>query len=248
VGGLFRSDDNGDSWQLVESLWNFDERLHWFGGGRDLPGIHSICVDPRNSSRVAVAISCGGVWITADDGETWTCFADGMRAEYLPPDKSLDPNLQDVHRLVQSPTQPDAYWVQHHNGIFRTTDGAKSWTEIETVPLSSFGFATVVHPADENTAWFVPGVNDECRIPVEAQLAVTRTRDGGKTFDVLRNGLPQSHAYDIVFRHGMDIDETGDRLAIGSSTGGLWISENGGETWECVSTNLPQIYCVRFAK
>ncbi len=125
-GGLFRSDDNGDSWQLVESLWNLDERLHWFGGGRDLPGIHSICVDPRNSSRVAVAISCGGVWITADDGETWTCFADGMRAEYLPPDKSLDPNLQDVHRLVQSPTQPDAYWVQHHNGIFRTTDGAKS--------------------------------------------------------------------------------------------------------------------------
>jgi len=152
-----------------------------------------------------------------------------------------------VHRLVQSPSQPDTYWVQHHNGIFRTTDGAKSWTEIENAPLSSFGFATVVHPTEANTAWFVPGVNDECRIPVDAQLAVTRTRDGGETFDVLRNGLPQSHAYDIVFRHGLDIDKTGNRLAIGSLTGGLWISENGGDSWDEVSTNLPQIYCVRFA-
>ena len=57
-GGLFRSTDSGVTWELVRSLWDRPERADWGGGGYDFPGIHSICVDPRNSQRVAVAISC----------------------------------------------------------------------------------------------------------------------------------------------------------------------------------------------
>jgi hypothetical protein len=67
-GGLFRSTDRGTSWQLVESLWHRPERKEWFGGGYDYPGIHSVCVDPRDSRRVTVGISCGGAWQTADGG------------------------------------------------------------------------------------------------------------------------------------------------------------------------------------
>jgi hypothetical protein len=77
---------------------------------------------------------------------------------------------------------------------------------------------------------------------------VTRTRDGGKSFDVLTRGLPQQHAYDLVYRHGLDISEGGDVLAMGSTTGGLWVSEDQGDSWIAVSHNLPPIYCVRFAK
>ena len=124
---------------------------------------------------------------------------------------------------------------------------AESWRELTDVPPSVFGFAVAVHPADPRTAWFVPGIKDECRVPVDARLVVTRTRDGGESFDVLSDGLPQDHCYDIVFRHGMDVDATGERLAIGSSTGGLWISENGGDSWNEVAVHLPQIYSVRFA-
>jgi len=77
---------------------------------------------------------------------------------------------------------------------------------------------------------------------------VTRTRDGGRSFDVLTKGLPQQPAYDLVFRHGMDVDESGDRLAFGSTTGNLWVSEDQGDSWHCVSTNLPPINDVRFVK
>src|SRR6185436_688367 len=84
-GGLFRSDDRGTSWTLVESLWRHPLRREWFGGGADQPGIHSVCVDPRNSDRVAVGVSCGGVWVTENGGETWNCRADGMRADFMPP-------------------------------------------------------------------------------------------------------------------------------------------------------------------
>lgn len=65
-GGLFRSDDRGASWRLNRELWERPERAQWFGGGYDHPGIHSICVDPRDSRHLTVAVSCGGVWQSHD--------------------------------------------------------------------------------------------------------------------------------------------------------------------------------------
>lgn len=245
-GGLFRSDDRGASWRLVESLWNRPERSQWMGGGYDWPGIHSICVDPRDSRRVTLGVSCGGVWCTDDGGDTWACRADGMLADYMPPELRGDPNVQDPHRVVQCAAAPDYLWAQHHCGIFRTTDGCASWSPVPDVQPSAFGFAVAVHPRDGQTAWFVPAVKDATRIPVDGRVVVTRTRDGGATFDALTRGLPQSHAYDIAYRHALEVDDTGDTLAMGTTTGNLWVSEDAGDSWQTVSTHLPPIYCVRF--
>ena len=249
-GGLFRSDDHGASWNLVESLWNDPRREEWMGGGADLPGIHSVCVDPRDSRRVTIGISCGGVWCTKDGGATWDCHADGIWSAYTPPEQKENPNIQDVHRVVQCKSNPDAFWAQHHNGIFRTTDSCQSWQDVsnlKSLSPTSFGFAVAVHPRDSNTAWFVPGVKDEHRLPPDGKVVVARTRNGGETFETLRNGLPQDHAYDLTYRHGLDIDETGDRLAFGSTTGSLWVTEDQGDSWQTISQHLPPIYCVRFA-
>jgi photosystem II stability/assembly factor-like uncharacterized protein len=247
-GGLFRSADGGDSWHLMESLWNDPTRTKWFGGGMDYAGIHSICVDPRDSKHVSVAISCAGVWITRDGGKTWAICGKGMRAEYMPPEMAMEPVAQDPHRLVQCPAAPDSMWVQHHNGIFASENGGDSWREIENVRPSGFGFAVAVHPGDPKTAWFVPGIKDEKRIPPEGKVVVTRTKDGGRSFDVLSRGLPGEYAYDLVYRHCLDVDSSGDVLAFASTTGSLWISEDGGDSWETVSTHLPPVYCVRFEK
>lgn len=246
-GGLFRSDDAGQTWKLTESLWHREERWKWFGGGKDHPGVHSVCVHPQHSDRITVGISCGGVWATEDGGRTWECRANGMRAEYMPPELADDPNIQDPHRVVQCPGAPDHLWAQHHNGIFRTTNGGRQWTEMQGVKPSAFGFAVVVHPEDPNTAWFVPGVKDECRVPVDGKLVVTRTTDGGRSFDVLTTGLPQEHCYEIVFRHSLDIDESGRRLVMATSTGSVWTSEDSGDSWQPVSSHLPPVYCARFA-
>ena len=82
---------------------------------------------------------------------------------------------------------------------FRSTDGSQRYREITQAGPSTFGFAVCAHPHDEQTAWFVPGVKDEC-------------------------------------------------WAIGSSTGGLWISEDGGDHWQGISNTFPQIYTVRFSR
>ncbi|MET0181786.1 MAG: hypothetical protein ABW199_02755 [Caulobacterales bacterium] len=244
-GGLFKSQDRGATWVLNRSLWDRPERAKWFGGGFDEPGIHSILVHPQNSKQITVGVSCGGVWRSDDGGATWDVRCDGMWAAYTPPEAKTDPAIQDPHRLVASASAPDVFWVQHHNGAFVSTDSCANWREI-AVPPSSFGFAVAAHPRDPKTAWFVPAVKDEFRYPVDAKVVVARTRDGGQSFETLRNGLPQHDAYDLVYRHALDVDESGERLAFGSTTGGLWITENGGDDWRGLEARLPPIYALAF--
>jgi hypothetical protein len=247
-GGLFRSRDRGASWELVESLWNHPGRAKWMGGGAEWPGIHTILVDPRNRRRVLLAVSCGGVWETNDDGATWQNIGEGIRADYAPPEQAYDPGSQDAHRIAWSAADPDTIWMQHHNGIFHSVDGGKKWREIENANPSAFGFAVAMHPHDPKTAWFVPGVKDETRVACDGALCVMRTRDGGASFEPCRTGLPQEHAYHLVYRHCLDLTGDGNTLAFGSTTGSVWISEDSGNSWARLSADLPPVFCVRFAE
>lgn len=246
-GGLFRSDDSGESWQLVESLWNGPDRSKWFGGGYDHPGIHSILVDPRDSRSLTLAISCGGIWRSNDDGASWRQTGKGLRAAYMPPEQAYELESQDVHFLHGCAAAPDRLWAQHHNGIFRSDDGGETFVEVTDAAPAGFGFAVAAHPKDPETAFFVPGVKDECRIPVGQKLIVSRTRDGGQSFDAISAGLP-APSYDLIYRHALAIDAEGKRLAMGSTTGNLWVSEDGGESWSLVTAFLPPIYQVSFAE
>jgi hypothetical protein len=92
-GGLFWSEDSGDTWHLVEALWHMPERLKWAGGGADAPGIHSICVDPRDGNRVVVAVSSGGVWHTPDLGMTWSAHTDGHAGGLRAPRTGVRPGI-----------------------------------------------------------------------------------------------------------------------------------------------------------
>ena len=242
--GLFRSDDRGETWQLVSALWNVPEREKWFGGGYDDAGIHSILPDPRDPKRLFVAISCGGVWDSGDGGESWTLRGDGLVAAYMPPELAGQRETQDPHRVVRCAAAPDTMWMQHHCGIFRSTDAGVHWTQLK-LPVDDFGFAVAAHPRDRLTAWFVPAIKDEMRVPRDGALAVTRTRDGGQTWKSFHAGLPQKDAFDLIYRHGLDVDATGTQLAMGSTTGSLWVSEDAGEDWQLVNAHLPPIYAVR---
>jgi hypothetical protein len=137
-------------------------------------------------------------------------------------------------------------WCQHHGGIWRSTDNAANWHEIKSAPVSNFGFAVAVHPRDPDTAWFAPAQSDQCRVPVDAAMCVNRTRDGGKTFETLRQGLPQQHAYHLVYRHGLALADDGASLLMASTSGGLWASADGGDSWQTVSASLPLAVAVRF--
>ncbi|MFZ6844906.1 exo-alpha-sialidase [Undibacterium sp. RuTC16W] len=246
-GGLFRSSDRGNSWELMRSLWDQPGRKEWFGGGYDVPGIHSICVDPRNSQHVVIGISCGGVWQTRDGGANWALTAKGMQASYMPPELADSENIQDPHLLARCPVAPDILWCQHHNGIWRSENNAASWQQIMTPDgVSDFGFAVAASPCQPDTAWFAPAEADQRRVPKAGALSVTRTRDGGKTFEVLSNGLPQQDCYDLIYRHGLIVADDGKTLLMASTTGNVWCSENAGNDWRQVAAYLPPVYAIKF--
>jgi hypothetical protein len=62
----------------------------------------------------------------------------------------------------------------------------------------------------------------------------------------LSRGLPQQHAYDLTYRHALDIDASGERLALGTTIGSLWVSVDQGDSWQTVAEHLPPVYAVRW--
>jgi len=245
-GGLFVTNDYGESFELVRGLWDHPSRMtQWFGGGRDQPAIHSILVDPRDSNRVLVGISCAGVFESVDGGESWHPRNQGLKANFLP-----DPEAevgQDPHIVVWCESDPDVLWQQNHCGVFMSEDGAASWTDVsdDDRGLAYFGFACAVDAEDPKTAWLVPAVADECRIAVDGAVHVARTEDGGRTWTALREGLPQDNAWDITYRHALDL--AGDVLAFGTTTGNAFVSDDRGDSWRTLSNHLPMVYSARFA-
>ncbi len=245
-GALFRSDDGGGSWALVDSLWNMPERRKWFGGGYDHPGIHSVSVSSADADELLIGVSCGGVWRSLDAGLNWQ-VGRGMQATYMPAERRDDPLIQDPHRIVRCRAAPQALWAQHHCGVWRSSDAGLTWQEVGGLRPSAFGFAVAVDPNDPQRAWFAPAAADNQRIPVDAAMAVCRTQDGGLSFEELRNGLPQQHAYHLVYRHALAVAEDGRTLAMGSTTGALWLSDSAGERWDLLGSDLPPIYAVHWA-
>ncbi len=258
-GGLFVSEDGGERFELNRPLWNHESRggdlfagdgtgvNHWFGTpaseGEFAPGIHSIVVDPHDPERILIAISTAGVLETTDGGKTWHGRNKGMVNDYLPNSEAEwghDPHLIDL-----CASDPRFVWQQNHTGVFASTDGAKTWKRVSQPELGvHFGFPVAVDDRDGRVAWLVPGKSDDQRMAIDGRLFVARTEDGGETWQQLRKGLPQEHAYDVVYRHALA--NAADVLAFGSTTGNLYVSEDRGDSWQTVANNLPPIYSVRF--
>jgi len=244
-GGLFKSEDRGNTFELVTSLWEHPSRVvDWFGGGFDDPGIHSIVVDPRNNNRVYIAISCAGVFASEDSGQSWSVKNKGLRADYLPdPYKEVG---QDPHLLIANEVHPDVMWQQNHCGIFRSEDGGQNWSDIsDEKKLAHFGFVIGIDESDPLKAWVVPAISDEIRVAVGGSLCVCRTEDGGRTWQDFRNGLPQDGCFDIVYRHALDVHQ--HEVVFGTTCGNLFLSSDAGENWESLNHFLPMVYTVCFA-
>ncbi len=244
-GGLFVSDDGGQSFELVQGLWNHPSRLtDWFGGGRSQPGIHSLLIDPHDSNHLWAGISVAGVFESRDGGQNWVPRNSGLVAEWLP-----DPAAEvghDPHLLAASPANPQVLMQQNHSGIYRSEDGGLSWRAVmEENGPANFGFPILMDESDPDTAWVFPAVSDEQRIAINGALCVCRTRDGGRSWQALRNGLPQHNCYDYALRHAAD--RHGSTLAFGTTSGNLYLSEDYGENWECLGMSFPMFYSLRFA-
>ncbi|HMD34867.1 MAG TPA: hypothetical protein VKH42_07860 [Vicinamibacterales bacterium] len=113
-GGVYRSDDGGESWQLMNS----DERL--WGRDGDFQDIHS---DAKNPDVVYVANVV--TWKSTDGGKTWRAFRGA-------------PGGDDYHRVWINPDNPKTILIASDQGAIITVNGGESWSSWYNQPSAQF--------------------------------------------------------------------------------------------------------------
>jgi photosystem II stability/assembly factor-like uncharacterized protein len=241
---LFESNDAGESWSLVQGLFDHPHRPQWQPGGGGLC-LHTILVDPSNPKRLHVAISTGGVYRSDDGGKSWQARNKGVSAEFLP-DKYPEFG-QCVHKVDRHPSRPDRLFLQNHGGLFRSDDAGDTWNAIANGVPSDFGFPMAVHPHNPDTAYIFP-LETEMRCSPEGKLRVYRTRDAGNSWEPLAKGFPDEPSYETVLRDGLDTDTLKPAgIYFGTRSGKVYGSHDEGETWSLIMQGVPAITCVKAA-
>ncbi len=247
TAGLFTSDDDGDSWQPVPSLNDHETRPNWFPGAGGLC-LHSILV---NGNRIWIGISSVGVWRSDDGGKTWQPTNKGVR--HMIEDAKFKEIGFCVHGLAADPGAPDTIYRQDHAGFYVTRNGGDTWEAAEqglppgSVGMpgnkvrASFGFPVAVDPHTKGV-FIVPLESDEYRMPVDGVFRIYRSRDGGRKWEGLGEGLPAVPTYAGVLRGAMAVDgQKPCGVYVGSTAGQVFASADSGDTWRPLPCTLPRV-------
>jgi len=253
---LFRSTDNGNSWEMISGISNHEHAEHWQPGNGGLC-MHTIL---RDGNRIHLGISTGGHYMSEDGGETFAAANSGVGAGFMP-----DPFPefgQCIHKIVGHPDAPGRLYMQNHGGwsdwdgpggprpdigVLRSDDYGHTWHSIAKGLPSDFGFPICVHPQNPDVVYVVP-LEPSTRTCPDGRPAVWRSENGGKSWKALRGGFPKRESFFTVLRDSMHFDSLkSPSLYFGTTTGNLWMGRNGGEDWECLFESLPPIHCVKVA-
>jgi hypothetical protein len=247
-GVLFESRDGGTSWQLNDAFWTQPTRPDWSPGAGGMC-MHSIATWPGDPSRLALAISAVGVWLSDDGGATWRHGNAGLYPRYMPEDQREDTLDLCVHNMHRHPTRPERLFMQFHGGVYRSDDAGESWLSIADGLPSDFGFPLAIDPDDPDSAYVIPLVADMDRTTPDGRVRVYETRNAGATWVERGDGLPSEDAYLTILRQAFDREGSGEGMGLyfGATSGDVFGSRDAGATWFTVATKLPPVHSVRVA-
>ena len=265
---LWISADAGATWESVRGFNDhpdYDIRTEDPQAGTpDGPVLHSILIDPRDARHLYLGLSGGGVYESADRGESWQVLNQGMATTVADPGsdgletqpeslewEEMGPQ-HDPHCVQMQPADPDVLYQQNHCGIYRIQRPSRTWERIgNSMPaaVGDIGFAVGVHPRDVDTCWVFPmdGTDVWPRTSPGGRPAVYVTRDAGASWQCQANGLPERGWY-TVKRQCMSVDDR-DPVGVyfGTTSGEIWGSPDEGGQWHCLASHLPEVYSVEWA-
>lgn len=239
--GLFKSEDDGQTWRELRGLSQHPSRPGWFPGGGGLC-LHTILPHPGDPQRLWVAMSAVGAFRSDDGGESWrTCNAGLPEVATGQPYPEVG---RCVHKMVLDPDDPDTLYLQFHWGVFKSQDAGESWTPIEAGLPGTFGFPMVM--TRSGALFTLPLESDEHRVVAGGRLRVFRSRDRGESWHDASAGLPEEPQFVGVLRDAMASDPLEPAgVYFGTTAGDVYASADSGESWTRLPGTLPRITAVK---
>jgi len=233
---LYRSDDLGESWAEVTSIFDVADTDKWtFPPPPHIPHVKQIVFHPTDPDTLYVLVEQGAFLKSVDDGRSWTDLTG-----YSHPD---DANYRDPHRLLIDPDEPDVLWLATGVGIYRSGDGGLTYEQFmrrgDRIGYTDFVF---LDPDDRRTVYQggSPLNPADWYKQRTARSCVMRSTDEGRSWVELRNGMPDPLVGSIqaMTQHVWD---GGMMLLAGTATGEVYASEDRGESWQLVSDDVAAV-------
>jgi photosystem II stability/assembly factor-like uncharacterized protein len=255
TGGLWKSADGGASWKPV-----FDQQgCLCLGDVAIAPSNPDVVWVGTGEANLLRSVSCGnGVYRTTDGGKTWQHL--GLK------------ETRHIGRIAVHPKDPDVAWVaalghawgpNKERGLYRTTDGGKTWQQVKFLDEDTGFIDVAVDPADPDilyaSAYTVKrdafsGMPPRLQFGPKAGLY--RSGDGGRTWERMTEGLPDRSmgrcglavwskdprvVYAVIQTDRTLSTPPGQPAREGSAaeTGGIFRSEDKGKTWKKLNDLCP---------
>ncbi len=238
-GGVWKTTDGGSNWKNISDKF-FGSSI---GAVAIAPSDESIIYagEGEHTMRGNVSEGLGGVWRSDDGGRTWRNL--GLK------------DSRHIVRIVIHPKNPDIAWAavmghlfgpNEERGVFKTTDGGKSWRKTLYVNNQTGCSELVMEPG--NPAVWYAGTWRVIRTPHSMESGgegsgLWKSTDGGETWTNIsaKKGLPRG-IWGIV---GVAVAASNnDKIyaLVENANGGLFMSADGGETWAltCSDNNIRQ--------
>lgn len=231
TGGVWKSTDGGITWTPI-----FDDQpassigdIAIFAPNPDIVWVGTGEGNPRNSAGVG-----RGIWKSMNAGRDWTFT--GL------------PNSERIHRILLHPTDPDVAFAAamgptwsdgEERGVFRTTDGGRTWDKVLYVNQSTGAADLAMDPRNPNH--LVAAMWDHRRLPWSFRSGgpgsgLHVTWDGGRTWKELtdKEGVPKGE----LGRIGVAFARSNPNVVyalVEAAKSALLRSDDGGETWRTVN-------------
>jgi len=200
-------------------------RVAWENVTNNLAGLDSACgnltlLQAKSDNVILAGVSPNRLFATTDGGDSWNEIAQG---------KGTQPINGGVRTVTLDPSNPDVYWVSciyGQQGIWRTDDNGDTFKILGSIKYNDL---VDLDFSDPERKVLVAGGH-------ETSKALWRSVDGGMNWDDIGSNLPddsRSSSYPVVL--GPELHLLG-AAGYGDGISGIFRTEDGGATWERVST------------
>lgn len=229
-GGLWKSVNKGTTWTPIFD----DQAVATFGDVAIAPSRPATLYAGTGEQNNRQSTSYGnGVYRSDDAGATWRHL--GLA------------ETRHIGRVLVHPRDPETAWVaaqgnlwapSEHRGIYKTTDGGRTWRRTLSVDSLTGGTDIVIDP--DNPDVLVAATYQRMRrtwgfIGGGPGSGIYRSTDGGETWMPVTQGVPQGDKGRIGLAIAMSNPRILNATIEHATEGGLYRSTDGGQSWTRVN-------------